>query len=59
MNPDDRQIYYLQRYSGMYIYIHIRRLKKGIRSEKCTVRRFRRCENVYLHQLSSYSLLHT
>ena len=26
------------------------RLTKGIRSEKCVVRRFRRCANVYLHK---------
>jgi len=27
----------------------MRKLLKGIHSEKCVVRRFRRCENVYLH----------
>ena len=28
----------------------MRRLKTGIRSEKCVVRRFHRCVNVYLHK---------
>jgi len=28
----------------------MRRLTTGIRSEKCVVRRFRRCTNVYLHK---------
>jgi len=28
----------------------MRRLTTGIRSEKCVVRRFRRCANVYLHK---------
>jgi len=28
----------------------IHRLLTGIRSEKCFVRRFRRCANVYLHK---------
>jgi hypothetical protein len=28
----------------------MRRLPTGIRSEKCVVRRFRRCANVYLHE---------
>jgi len=28
----------------------MRRLTTGIRSEKCAVRRFRRCANVYLHK---------
>jgi len=28
----------------------IRRLTTGIRSQKCVVRRFRRCANVYLTQ---------
>ena len=27
-----------------------RRLTTGIRSEKCVVRRFRRCANVHLHK---------
>jgi hypothetical protein len=31
----------------------IRRLTTGIRSEKCVVRRFRRCANVYLQNLDS------
>ena len=34
-------------------------LTTGIRSEKCVVRRFRRCANVYLHKPRQYSLLHT
>ena len=29
-------------------------LNDGIRSEKCVVRRFRRCANVYLHKLTTY-----
>ena len=37
----------------------MRRLTTGIRSEKCVVRRFRRCANVYLHKPRYYSLLHT
>jgi len=28
----------------------MRRLTTGIRSKKCVVRRFRRCEKVYLHK---------
>jgi hypothetical protein len=28
----------------------MRRLTTGIRSEKCVVRQFRRCANVYLHK---------
>jgi hypothetical protein len=36
-----------------------RRLTTEIRSEKCVVRRFRRCANVHLHKLRKYSLLHT
>ena len=35
------------------IILHItdmHRLRTGIRSEKCVVRRFRRCANVYLHK---------
>ena len=31
------------------------RLTTGIHSEKCVVRRFRRCANVYLHKLRQYS----
>ena len=34
----------------IYIYIYMRRLTKGIRSEECVVRRFRRSANVYLHE---------
>jgi hypothetical protein len=34
----------------------MRRLPTGIRSEKCVVRRFRRCANVYLHAPRQYSL---
>ena len=37
----------------------MRRLTTGIRSEKCVVRRFRRCAKVYLHKPRQYSLLHT
>ena len=37
----------------------MRRLTTGIRSEKCVVRRFRCCANVYLHKPRYYSLLHT
>ena len=33
-----------------YLLNSLRCLKTGIRSEKCIVRRFRRCENVYLHK---------
>jgi hypothetical protein len=33
-----------------YTYTDMRRLTTGISSEKCVVRRFRRCENVYLHK---------
>jgi len=32
------------------------RLAMGIRSEKCVLRRFRRCANVYLHQPRQYSI---
>jgi len=34
----------------------IRRLTTEIRSEKCVVRRFRRCANVYLHKPRWYSI---
>jgi len=34
-------------------------LTTGMRSEKCVVRRFRLCANVYLHKPREYSLLHT
>ena len=37
----------------------MRRLATGIRSEKCVVRRFRLCANLYLHKPRYYSLLHT
>ena len=33
-----------------------RRLTTEIRSEKCVVRRFRRCANVYLHKPRQYSI---
>jgi hypothetical protein len=33
-----------------------RRLTTGIRSEKCVVRRFHRCANVYLHKTRQYSI---
>ena len=42
---------------GICTYMH--RLTTGIRSEKCVVRRFRCCANVYLHKSRQYSLLHT
>jgi len=32
------------------VYIDLRRLTTGIRSEKCVVGRFRRCANVCLHK---------
>jgi len=35
---------------GPDISTNMRRLTTGIRSEKCVVRRFRRCANVYLHK---------
>ena len=34
-------------------------LTMGIRSEKCVVRRFRHCANVYLQEPRQYSLHHT
>jgi len=34
----------------------MRRSKTGIRSEKCLVRRFRLCANVYLHKPRYYSI---
>jgi hypothetical protein len=37
-------------------YTDMRRLTTGIRSEKCVVRRFRRCANVYLHKPRQYSM---
>jgi hypothetical protein len=37
----------------------MRRLTTGIRSEKCVVKRFRRCANIYLHKPRQYSLLDT
>ena len=36
--------------------VDMRRLTTGIRSEKCVVRRFRRCANVYLHKPKQYSI---
>jgi len=33
---------------GKHQYTHVRRLTTGIRSEKCVIRRFRLCVNVYL-----------
>ena len=35
---------------GVFKITYISRLTTGIRSEKCVVRRFRRCANVYLHR---------
>jgi len=32
------------------VYTDMRLLTTGMRSEKCVVRRFRRCANVYLHK---------
>jgi len=39
----------------------MRRFTTGIRSEKCIIRRFCHCANVYLHkpEILQYSLLHT
>jgi len=37
------------------VYTDIRHLTTGIRSEKCVVRRFRRCAKVYLHQPRQYT----
>jgi len=34
----------------VFIYTDMRRLTIGIGSEKCVVKRFRRCANVYLHK---------
>ena len=34
----------------------MRRLTTGVRSEKCVVRRFRRCADVYLHEPRQYSI---
>ena len=34
------------KYPGLKLYTDMRRLTTGIRSEKCVVRRFRRCANV-------------
>jgi len=49
-------VYFRNVYTGM------RRLTTGIRSEKCVVRRFRRCANVieciYTNLDSQYNLLH-
>ena len=42
-----------------HYYTDMRHLTAGIRSEKCVVRRFRRCANVYLYKPRYYSLLHT
>ena len=42
-----------------HINIYIRHFTTGIRSEKCVVRQFRRCANVYLHKPRQNSLLHT
>ena len=33
-------------------------LTTGIRSEKCVVRRFRRCANLYLHKPKQYTILY-
>jgi len=34
----------------------MRRLTTGLRYEKCVVRRFRRCANVYLHKPRQYNI---
>ena len=39
-------------------YTDMRHLTTGIRSEKCVVRQFRHCANVYLHKPRQYSPLH-
>ena len=38
------------------IYIDMRHLRTRIRSEKCVVRRFRRCAIVYLHKPRLYGI---
>ena len=43
----------------VYLNTVMRRLTTGIRSEKCVVRPFRHCANVYLHKPIWSSLLHT
>jgi len=45
--------------TGMIHYTDMHRLMKGIRTEKCIVRRFCHCANVYLHKPRYCSLLHT
>jgi hypothetical protein len=49
--PLFKDVFWLNLYSLDTISItDMRRLTTGIRSEKCVVRRFRRCANVYLHK---------
>ena len=43
------RVHELRSISGCYS-TDMRHLTTGIRSEKCVVRRFRRCANVYLHK---------
>ena len=45
--------------TGMIHYTDMCCLMMGIHTEKCIVRQFRHCANVYLHKTRHYSLLHT
>ena len=42
-----------------FLCTYMSHLTTGMRSEKCVVRRFRRCANVYLHKPREYSMLHS
>jgi len=53
MSLRDMQLNWSRQYTDM------RRLTTEIRSEKCVVRRFRRCANVYLYKPREFSLLHS
>jgi len=46
----------LPRYRVSLVTTDMRRLTTGIRSEKCVIRTFRRCANVYLHKPRQYNI---
>jgi hypothetical protein len=50
------RLYQVYRRTANNGFTDMRRIATGIRSEKCVVRRFRRCANVYLHKPRQYSI---
>jgi hypothetical protein len=43
---DENSVYFAGKFSAAVFYTDMHRLTAGIHSEKCVVRRFRRCANV-------------